>query len=345
MRVAKAACPELIVVEPDFEWYHTLSLEMIAALAERCDVIEPVSIDEAYFGLESLGWESVEAFAKDLRSFISKRVGVDVSVGLAPSRAAAKMASGAAKPAGVSVVRPESVVEWLSPQRVSKISGVGPAAAKALGESGIVRIGDVLALRNSVTAILGAERASHLIRVAEGGSSNVVGEISQRQSIGSETTLERDATTREAFGRVLAHVAKESYERLRASTMGARGVSVKIRTGDFREFSISSNWGRSRSDIAILDEVRALANKCWERAEHSVRLVGVTFNSLDEEIQLTLNGGDAGRTRRCEVGQAVTHRTYGRGSVVWCSGEAAVVRFGGGVKTIAAASEHLHVIS
>jgi DNA polymerase-4 len=344
-RMAKAACPELIVVEPDFEWYHTLSLEMIAALAEKCDVIEPVSIDESYFGLSSLAWPQVEEFATTLRAYISERVGIAVSVGMAPSRAVAKMASGAAKPAGISVVRPENVVAWLRPQRVSKISGIGPAATKALSESGIATIGDVLENRDAVVTILGEDRAAHLISVASGTSSNVVGEITQRQSIGSETTLDKDAMTREVFGRALAHVAKESYGRLVRSTMGARGVSVKIRTGDFKEFSISSNWGRSRSDAAILDEVRALANRCWERAGGSVRLVGVTFNSLDEEVQLTFGTTDSVVRRRCEVGQVVTHHMYGEGIVVWCSGESAIVRFAAGVKTIANASEHFSVVA
>jgi DNA polymerase-4 len=338
--MAKAACPGLIVVEPDFEWYHTLSLEMIAALAERCDVIEPVSIDESYFGKTTLAWPQAEAFAEELRTYISGRVGIAVSIGMAPSRAVAKMASGAAKPAGISVVHPDNVVAWLSPQRVSKISGIGPAGAKALSESGIVTIGDVLDKREAVVTLLGEDRAAHLISVAAGSSSNVVGEITQRQSIGSETTLDRDAVTREAFGRALARVAKESYGRLCSSTMGARGVSVKIRTGDFKEFSVSSNWGRSRSDVAILDEVRAMANKCWERAGGSVRLVGVTFNSLDEEVQLTFGTTGSGVRRRCEVGQVVTHHMYGEGRVVWCSGETAVVRFASGVKTIANASAH-----
>lgn len=343
-KMAKAACPELIVLQPDFEWYHALSLELIAALAERSDVIEPVSIDEAYFGLEGLHWGEVEEFAIGLRTFISTRVGVEVSVGMGPSRAVAKMASGAAKPAGVVVVRPEGVEAWMRPRKVSSVSGIGSVAAKALAEAGIVSIGDALDFSGRAVEVLGGSRAGQLGAVASGRDSNIVGEITQRQSIGSEITLEHDANNREDFGRALAHVAKEAYSRLRLSSMGAKGMSVKIRTSGFVEFSISSNWGRPRNDPAILDAVRAVASRCWDKAGASVRLVGVSFSGLSEEVQLTLGGDAGGVGRQCDVGQRVRHPVYGEGSAVWRSGDSVIVRFSAGVRIISNADTYLRVV-
>ncbi|MEI8196525.1 MAG: DNA polymerase IV [Phycisphaerae bacterium] len=280
MAVAKRLCPQAIILPGRHERYREASEQMFAILEKFSLLIEPLSIDEAF--LDLTGTERLlgppEQVAQTLRRRIKSELHLTASVGVAPNKFLAKLASDMNKPDGLMIIRPEDIDRILLPLPVTKIWGIGKATAAGLEQWGIRTIADLRAKPlDWLEAHCGGE-AERFYLLARGLDHRPVTIDREAKSIGHEQTFEVDVAEGDEIRRVLLDQVEQVGQRLRRHGLLARGVSVKIRFGSFQTIN------RSTTLPAPTDAT----NELWQAARQlfdnwafqPVRLIGMTAERL-----------------------------------------------------------------
>lgn len=283
MAVALRRCPRAVVLEPHYERYQAASRAVMTILGDVTPLVEPLSIDEAFLdvgGSRAL-FGSPYAIAQLLRERIRRETGLTASVGAASTKFIAKLASGRAKPDGVLVVPHERTLDFLHPQPINALWGVGAATEERLARLGLRTVGElahtpVAALRSAV----GEAGAEKLHALAWARDPRSVTPARDEKSIGHEMTFERDVIDPEALDRELLRLADQVAQRLRRGGWVARTVAVKVRLGDFRTLTRSQTLAEP-TDVAqrIATEARHLFRAAGTEGA-GIRLIGVRAENL-----------------------------------------------------------------
>ncbi|MEW6486430.1 MAG: DNA polymerase IV [Thermodesulfobacteriota bacterium] len=322
-------CPGAVFVRPRFERYAQISEAVFSVLRRYTDCVEPLSIDEAFLdvtGSERLFGEGA-AVGRRIKDAVREELGLVASVGVAPNKFVAKVASDLEKPDGFVVVPPGAAGAFLAPLPLGRLWGVGPKTAERLMGVGLRTIGDVARLRPRDLAGLLGEGAEHLAALARGEDDRPVEAGEAAKSLGAETTFEEDVDDPEVVRRALLALADRVAGRLRRRRLRAGGVTLKFRDERFASCTRSAVLARP-TDLGdeLYREVLALLDRV-PRSGGRVRLVGVTATRLRAEgegsVQLGLFEAPGGGRRR-ELFRAV---------------DALEARFGAGVVTRAALVE------
>lgn len=322
-------CPGAVFLRPRFERYAEVSEAVFSILRRYTDCVEPVSIDEAFLdvtGSVRLFGEGA-AVGRRIKDAVREDLGLVASVGVAPNKFVAKVASDLEKPDGFVVVPREAVAAFLAPLPLGRLWGVGPKTAERLLRVGLKTIGDVARLRPRDLAGLLGEGAEHLANLARGEDDRPVEAGEEAKSLGAETTFEEDVDDPEVVRRTLLELADRVASRLRRRRLQAGGVTLKFRDARFATctraavLACPTNLGEDlyREVLVLLDRV--------PRSGRRVRLVGVTATRLKPEGSGTVQLGlfeAPGSGRRRELFRAV---------------DALEARFGAGVVTRAAMVE------
>ena len=280
MAVAKRLCPNAIVVPVRGERYSEVSHQMFAILDEFSPVVEPLSIDEAF--LDLTGTERVLGTAEQVANRLRDRIRADLqltaSVGLAPNKYLAKLASDMNKPDGLKIIRPEDIDSILPPLPITRLWGIGKATAARLQPLGIKTIGD---LRQKPLDWLkrhfGSE-AERYFNLARGIDDRPVCPDREAKSIGHEQTFEVDVADPVEVRRVLLDQVEQVAGRLRKHGLQARGISLKIRFGNFQTISRSTTL-ENPTDVTA--EIWAAARDLFDGWRFQpVRLIGITAERL-----------------------------------------------------------------
>ncbi|WP_082777730.1 DNA polymerase IV [Tsukamurella pseudospumae] len=284
-----------VVLPPRGALYGTISRRVFGAVRELIPVVETLSFDEA-FGepaeLAGASSDEVVAFAELLRSRIREATGLVASVGAGAGKQAAKIASGLAKPDGVSVIPPAAQESMLYPLPVRKLWGIGPVAGERLSRLGIDTIGQFAAMSEiEVVSVLGATLGPALHRLARGEDDRPVAVNGEAKSISAEHTLETDVTTMNALRREIDRSAEHALRRLRRDGRGARTVVLKLKRSDMSLLTRSATLPSATTDGAVLTATaQRLALDPMEIG--GLRLVGVGFSGLSSVEQFTLFGDE-----------------------------------------------------
>jgi DNA polymerase IV len=305
MSVAKRRCPHAIVVPPRGRRYAEVSEQVFAILLDEVPLVEPLSIDEAFMdltGTERLLGDPI-GVARRLRERIRAETGLTASVGVAPNKFLAKLASDLEKPDGLTVIRPGNINRVLDPLPIERLWGVGPATARRFHALGLRTIGDV---RRSdperLHGVLG-HHAEHFLRLARGEDDRPVTPDGAAKSIGHECTFEVDVEDPGEVHRVLRRHIDGVGRRLRRHGHRAGVVTVKIRYGAFETITRSATL---KSPTDGTDELWAEADRLFtrwvRRSFQPVRLIGVSAGKLTQGAgQLDLFAPpDDGRSRRLD---------------------------------------------
>ncbi len=283
MAVALRRCPHAIVLEPHYERYTAASSAVMSILGDVTPLVEPLSIDEAFLDVAgAVGlFGPPYAIGTALRARIRSETGLVASVGAASTKFVAKLASSRAKPDGLLIVPGAETVEFLHPQPITALWGVGAASAQRLERLGLRTIGDVAeAPLDALARALGPASAGHLHELAQGRDPRTVTPERAEKSVGHEVTFERDITDRATIDRELLRLADRVAERLRRGGWVTRTVSVKLRFGDFETITRAQTLAEP-TDVAqrIATEARALyaASPVVGRG---LRLIGVRAEKL-----------------------------------------------------------------
>ena len=285
MVTAKRLCPQAIVLPVRGERYHEVSQQMFAILEEYSPLVEPLSIDEAFLdltGTELALGEPVQV-ARQLKDRIKRELGVTASVGVAPNKFLAKLASDMEKPDGLTVIREEDIDRVLPPLPVTKLWGIGPATAAKLEPLGIRTIGDLRAWpQDSLRHHLGSE-AERYVQLARGIDHRPVVPDRQAKSIGHEQTFGTDVGDPDEVRRVLLEEVEQVGARLRRHGLMARGVSLKIRFGDFETISRSMTLKAATNITSELWHAAKTLFNAWPF--QAVRLIGMTAERLSTDVE------------------------------------------------------------
>lgn len=296
MAVAKRLCPHAIVVPVRGHVYGRISKQVLSILHDYTPQIEPVSIDEAF--LDVTGTQRLFGPAQHLAAQIKQRIqgetGLTASVGVAPNKFLAKLASDLEKPDGLTVIHPKDVGRVLAPLPVTKIWGIGPATAARLKSMGIQTVKD---LRDATSELLTnrfGDDGRRFYRLSRGLDRRTVTADSRAKSIGQENTFEYDVADRAHLRFVLLkHVEHIGY-RLRTHGLRARSMTIKIRFGAFQTITRSATLPTSTYATDDLWEMAARLFDAWANSSSvPVRLLGATAGQLTtdgEQMELFTTG-------------------------------------------------------
>ena len=285
MPMAKAVrlCPQAIVLPVRGERYREVSEQVFDVFAQFTPQIEPLSIDEAFLdmaGTERL-FGPVEQTARRIKQAIRDQAGLACSVGVAPNKFLAKLASDLEKPNGLTVITSDTIHTILDPLPISKLWGVGPAAAKQFGK---LNIRTIAQLRKTPLKLLKetlGDSAEHFHRLANGLDDRPVQPDSRAKSIGQEQTFTLDVRDLDELCRVLLQQTQQVARRLRKHDMSARTVTLKLRYGDFTTISRSITLGDPTDVTEIIWKAAANLLQQWAASSfHPLRLLGVTVTQL-----------------------------------------------------------------
>lgn len=280
--VARRLCPDAVFVKGSFERYREASDAVFAIFEEFTPLVQPLSIDEAFLdvtGSERLLGSPVE-IAGAIRARIKESTELTASVGVAPNKFLAKLASDLKKPDALVVLEPETYQRVLDPLPVTKIWGVGPSAEQSLARLGIRTIRE---LRETPAETLRArfgDFGAHLRELAHGRDDRPVHTDREAKSISHEQTFGSNLTHPDDVRAVLVDQAEQVGRRLRRHGRFARTVTIKIRFGDFETVTRSETLGEATDQTGVIArEARALFD-AW--AFRPVRLIGCGVSQLTD---------------------------------------------------------------
>jgi DNA polymerase-4 len=301
-------CPQAIVLPPRIGYYAEISEQIREILYRYSPQVEPLSLDEAFVdvtGSEALFGSSVK-IGRRIKQEIHDTLRLVASVGVAPNKFLAKIASDLQKPDGFVVVEPAQVQAFLDPLPVGRLWGVGRVTGTILEQLGVHTIGQVRALSVELLHRHFGQSGDHLWQLAHGIDPRAVVADRDAKSISHESTFPADIADREILRGWLMDMTEQVGWRLRRHKLRGRTVQIKVRFFDFRTITRSKTLPEP-TDITreIWREAAQLLDACLSSERRPIRLLGVGISSLNdaEVVQKSLFADDA-RSKLAELDQA-----------------------------------------
>jgi DNA polymerase IV len=285
---AERLCPEAIFLPPDFPRYRAVSRMVREILKRHTDLIEPLSLDEAYLDVteNKTGLPTATRVARAIREQIREELHLTASAGVATNKFLAKIASDWKKPNGLFVIQPQEVDAFLAPLPVGRLPGVGKVTEERLKQLGIQTVGDLRNLDRSKLEDQFGRQGLRLYELARGIDLSEVVPDRPTQSISAEDTFERDLPLAETEF-LIRSLAEKTWTASRKESRIARTVVLKLKTSDFKILTRSHTPAVPPSSC---DELTRIALSLRERVETSphqrFRLVGVGLSNFQEPREI-----------------------------------------------------------
>lgn len=293
MSQALQRCPDLIVLPPAMDKYRAASKQILAIYRDYTDLVEPLSLDEAYLDVTASTHlkGSATLIAQDIRERIAQTVGITASAGIAPNKFLAKIASDWNKPNGQFVIRPQDVDEFVAALPVDKLFGVGKVTAMKLKKLGAFTCADLRTWSIPELQRHFGKFGGSLYGLCRGIDKRTVDPSSERKSVSVEETYAQDLPDLASCARELAELIRLLEQRIKRANAERfiRKLFVKIRFADFRRTT-----AECVSTHLDAPQCQRLLETAWQRGRRPVRLlgVGVRLDEEEEANQLGLFGED-----------------------------------------------------
>lgn len=293
MGQAKKLCPQVIVIEPNFEKYRKVSVKIHQIFQQYTSIIEPLSLDEAYLDVtENLkNIPSATEVATQIRADIFAATGLTASAGVAPNKFLAKIASDWNKPNGLFVIKPHQIQHFIQDLALKKIPGVGKVTYEKLNQLNLHTLGDLQKIEENVLIHHFGKYGKQLYLYAQGIDHRPVKAERERQQISKEITFDDDYTLTEC-NHAWQPLTEQVWRSLERKQLTARGVNVKLKLKNFQTLQHSKSFKlplRSQQDLEQV--VLQLLNEMHIDPSFQFRLVGVgvyQLQALQQESQLPL---------------------------------------------------------
>jgi DNA polymerase-4 len=289
---AKQKCPHGIFVPPRMERYQAVSKKIMAVLRDFSPLVEPVSIDEAYVditGCQRLFGEPQE-IAWEIKRKIKETVNLTCSIGIAPNKFLAKIASDMQKPDGLTLITPDKVAAFVDSLPMNKVPGVGNKMQHQLELLGIVTLGDVQRLPQKTLQRHLGKFGVRLRTLSAGADDSPVTPHAAHKSISSERTLAADTRDRELLKRCLLSQSAEVARQLRQAGVLAKTITLKIKDADFKTFTRRTTIAiPCQSSKTIYEQAARLLDEY--KITKKIRLIGVGtsgFSPITASVQMGL---------------------------------------------------------
>ena len=302
MVTAMRLCPQAVVLPVRMSVYAAVSRQIRDVFHRYTPLVEPLSLDEAF--LDVAGTESLfgppEEIAVRIKHDIREETQLVASVGVAPNKFLAKVASDLEKPDGLTIVDPDRIQEFLVPLQVSRLWGVGRKAEQKLKRFGIETVEQLRRLPESSLAMaLGEKSAAHLHALAHGRDARRVVRDRDAKSISHETTFAEDVYDEEMLHSVLVNLSDQVGRRLRRNKLSARTVHIKVRFSNFETITRAQSLrDPTDSDRELAAVVSELFSKRVSLNGRGVRLVGMGTSGFEHEPVRQKSLFDEGESQR-----------------------------------------------
>jgi DNA polymerase-4 len=296
MKEAVKLCPDAIYIDTSGEKYSYMSTQVIGILKNYTPAVEPVSIDESFADITGIHgrYGGIEELVCRIKNDIGETTGLTASVGVAPNRFIAKMASSINKPDGFVIILPDQVKQFLWGMPVENLWGVGPKSAAALKKIRINTIGELAITPESQLKSLFGIMGAALHRMANGDGGDEVrlsNEDSDAKSVGHEHTFEKDTNDSKIVLGLLLYLSDRVSRRLRQHGYVGRTVTLKLRKSNFQRITRAVSLNRfidNESEIYQNARRLLLDNQFLEKP---IRLIGVGVSNLIKRVELIEDGG------------------------------------------------------
>lgn len=286
---AKRNCPDLIFVRPRFDRYKEISKKIRAIFYDYTDLVEPLSLDEAYLDVtqNKKGNPSATLIAQEIRKRIFEEVGLTASAGISVNKFMAKVASDYNKPNGQKTVNPEEVESFLENLDIKKFYGVGKVTAEKMYHLGIFTGKDLKEKSAEFLEEHFNKSGLYYYNIVRGTHNSEVKPNRTAKSVAAEHTFSENLTSEIFMVEKLARIATELENRLKKYAISGKTITLKIKYSDFTTQTRSKTLPYFVSDKGlILETAKELLYQ--ERMKESVRLLGISLNNLNTEVKKTV---------------------------------------------------------
>ena len=286
---AKKLCPELVFVRPRFERYSEISKIIRKIFYEYTDLVEPLSLDEAYLDVtqNKKGNPSASLLAQEIRKRIFEETGLTASAGISINKFVAKVASDYNKPNGQKTVNPDEVEPFLEALDIRKFYGIGKVTAERMYQFGIYTGKDLKSRSLEFLEQHFGKSGIHYYYIVRGIHNSPVKPNRISKSVGAERTFNENLSSEVFMEERLESIAKELEKRLQKHKIAGKTITLKIKYSDFSQQTRSKTLPYFISDKALLLET-AKELLYQEKLKESVRLLGISLNNLNTEVKKTV---------------------------------------------------------
>ncbi|MDY0099940.1 MAG: DNA polymerase IV [Bacteroidales bacterium] len=282
---AKKLCPDLIFVRHRFARYSELSLKIFDIFREYTDLVEPLSIDEAFLDVtadkKNIG--SATLIAREIKDEIKKRIGLTASAGISYNKFLAKTASEINKPDGMFIITPEEAEKFIESLPVEKFYGVGKVTALKMHKLGIHTGADLKEMDLTSLVRNFGKSGKYFHDIARGIDDRMVITETEPKSVGTELTYEKDLTTAFEIIAELYKLEKELMARIEQAGITGRTVTLKVKFSDFRQITRSRTLKHCITDFQVLHREVSDLRKSLSLEGSSIRLLGVSVSNPETD--------------------------------------------------------------
>lgn len=285
--MAKKLCPNGIFLPVRFNRYKEVSYKVFDILYSFTDLIEPLSIDEAYLDITKLNTNPIE-IAKEIKENVKDQIGLTISVGVSYNKFLAKLASDWNKPDGLTEITKDMIPEILLPLPVNKIYGIGKKSVEKLNKIGIFTVEDLYKLDKNFLVSFFGKYGNEIYDRIRGIDNRKVINNRKRKSIGREITLKEDTKDKKVLIKYIEKFCSEIHKSLVVRNFKFKTVTIKIKTKDFKVHTKSKTLVNFRQSK---DELINISKEIFNEIElyDKVRLIGVTVSNLSDYSIQQLN--------------------------------------------------------
>ena len=277
-------CPDAVYLRVDMKLYLEVSHRIMKILKSKADRFQQVSVDEAYLDISEKvqSYKAAVKVAEEIKIQIQVQEGLTCSIGIAPTKSAAKIASDLNKPDGLTVVEPDRLAEFLEPLEVSRLQGVGRRNRELLQGLGITTIGQLARSDRDKLVDMFGKWGAGMYLLAHGEDDSNVEQRGPTRSVSREHTFDVDSDDRMVLYRALNNIAALVHKSLQEKGFSFRTISVKVRQADFITFSRARTLYHNSRDIDTIVQVSGeLAREFFDGRK--IRLLGIRLSNLGED--------------------------------------------------------------
>jgi DNA polymerase-4 len=281
---AKRRCPELIFVKTRFDVYRAVSQQIRAIFLHYTDLVEPLSLDEAYLDVtdDRHGLGSARAIAEDIRRRIREETGLTASAGVSYCKFIAKLASDHRKPDGLTVITPERGQEFVASLPVARFHGVGPVTAAKMERLGILTGADMQAWSLQQLQAHFGSSADWYWRICRGIDEREVKPDRPYKSVSAERTFDEDLRDPDLLAAELERIAGYAWARVERAEVAGRTVTLKVKFGDFTIITRSKSFSNFVPDGQAFEAVGQALLAALHPLPKGIRLLGLGLHNLCE---------------------------------------------------------------
>ncbi len=317
VREALRRCPDAICVPPRISHYAAESKKIFTVFHEFTPLVQGLSLDEAFLDVTSsiAAFGPAEDIAREIKRRIRERTELTASVGVAPNKLVAKIASDLRKPDGLVVVLPHEVEGLLDPLPIRRLFGLGAKTAPRVEALGIRTLGELRRASPAVLRPVFGRYAERVIERAAGIDQRPVAPDVDEKQVSTEETFETDVADHAKLASEIVRLADRTCGRLRASGLTAACVTVKIRRADFTTFTRQRHFEPPTQETRVITAIALELLRAWlaEQPRASLRLLGVGANALKPAVQMDLfTAPETGRNRQLDAAVDRIREKFGK---------------------------------